>query len=416
MFIPTENMRVLLLPDYFQPEVFASSRMHDHRYSALADSGIEMICYTPYPCRGIDKATRKEYRKRRKEVLYDGKMNVHRFPLFKEGLNPFFRALRYFLQCFKQFNRGVFCARKFDVISVGSTPPIQGMMAGFVKKIRNKPIVYYLQDIFPDSLVGTGLARENGFLWKIGRVVEDYTYRNVDKIIVISEGFKRNIMTKGVPEDKIEIIYNWVDTDEIRPVAQEDNPVFKEFNIVRDKFTIVYAGNLGNAQNINIILGAAHDLPDVQFVIFGTGGMEEEIRSRIETDSLANVRLLPLQPYSRVSEVYSLGDACIVSCKAGLGGSAMPSKTWSIMACGRPVIASFDEGELKDILEKNDCGVFSHAENGPEFVAAIRFLKDNPDRREEMGRNARKFILENLTKEVGTRKYVEVIKSVVNKS
>ena len=127
-------------------------------------------------------------------------------------------------------------------------------------------------------------------------------------------------------------------------------------------------------------------------------------------ESLNNVHLFPLQPMERVSYVYSLGDACIVSCKAGLGGSAMPSKTWSIMSCGRPVIANFDEGELKEILEGNDCGVFTHAGDVQEFVDAIKLLADNPARCEGMGRNARQFILDNLTKGVGTQKYVDVIK------
>lgn len=164
----------------------------------------------------------------------------------------------------------------------------------------------------------------------------------------------------------------------------------------------------------------------VQFVIFGTGGLEEEIRRRIAEEGLTNVRQLPLQPYERVSQVYSLGDACVVSCKEGLGGSAMPSKTWTIMSCGRPVIASFDEGELKEIIEGNDnvnvndngnddgsrkpCGVFTHAGKVEEFVAAVRSLMADRERCEQMGRNARRFILENLTKEVGTRKYVDVIK------
>ena len=94
----------------------------------------------------------------------------------------------------------------------------------------------------------------------------------------------------------------------------------------------------------------------------------------------------------------------------------MPSKTWNIMSCGRPVVASFDEGELKEILEKNNCGVFSHAGNVQEFVDAIKALVADPSRCEEMGRNARQFILDNLTKEVGTKKYVDVIKSFEKQS
>lgn len=409
-------MTLLYLPAYFFPEVAASGYLADNRNKAFANAGFTSIAYVPTPCRGISKEERVKYCSKhyRIERLYDGRMIVHRFSLFTEGKNPVIRALRYALCWIKQFNRGLF-SKGIDCIYLASTPPIQGVLGGVLRILKRKPFVYNLQDIFPDSLVGTGLAHKGGFIWKIGRIIENFTYRNADKIIVISEDFKRNIMAKGVPEEKIEVIYNWVDENAVRPVAKEDNPLFEEFYLSREKFTIVYAGNLGNAQNISIILVAAYMLPEIQFAVFGTGGLEDEIRKRISAENLMNVHLNPLQPMERVSQVYSLGDACIVSCKAGLGGSAMPSKTWSIMSCGRPVIASFDEGELKDILEKNDCGVFAHAGNVQEFVNAIKFLKEDPSRCEEMGKKARQFILNNLTKEVGTKKYVDVIKSFEKK-
>ena len=212
-------------------------------------------------------------------------------------------------------------------------------------------MVYNAQDLFPETLSGTGLAKSGGLLWKIGMWVSNVTFRYSDMIIAISEDIKRSIVARGVPEEKVEVIYNWVDEKAIQPVDKADNPLFEEFGLDREKFTVVYAGNLGNAQNISIILDAASLLPEVQFALFGTGGLESEIRLRIEKEGLMNVHLNPLQPMERVSQVYSLGDACIVSCKAGLGGSAMPSKTWTIMSCGRPVVASFDEGELKDIIQ-----------------------------------------------------------------
>ena len=381
-----------------------------------------MVLYAPTPSRGLSKEEINRYKKIRVETNFDGHQVVHLYRMFSEGKNPVQRALRYTCSAFIQFFKGVFAkdARSCDVMFISSTPPIQGAMAGLVKKCRRDhiPMVYNLQDIFPDSLVGTGLAKKGGLLWKIGRAIENFTYRNADKIIVISQDFKRNIMAKGVPEEKIEVIYNWVDENAVQPVAKAENPLYEEFGLSREAFTVVYAGNLGNAQNIGIILEAARQINDndnvndnrVQFVIFGTGGLEEEIRRRIAEEGLTNVRLLPLQPYERVSQVYSLGDACVVSCKAGLGGSAMPSKTWTIMSCGRPVIASFDEGELKEIIESGPCGVFTHAGKVEEFVAAVRSLMADRDRCEQMGRNARQFILENLTKEVGTRMYVEVIK------
>lgn len=409
-------MKVLDLPAYFYPERMSSSHLDDSLREAFAKAGIEMAIYCPTPTRGISPELRKEYKGKKSEKMFGGMATVHRLSLYGEGTNPLLRALRYAIACVMQFNRTIFAkdARECDVMFITSTPPIKGAMAGIAKVFNRKPIVYNLQDVFPDSLVGAGLARKDGLLWKIGRKIESFTYRNADKIIVISEDFKRNIMSKGVPEYKIEVVYNWVDENAVLPVSDEENELFEEFGISRNKFRVVYAGNLGNAQNIEMIIEAAKCLllnPDIEFVIFGTGGLEEEIKAAKEREQLENLKILPLQPYERVPKVYGLGHVCIVSCKPGLGGAAMPSKTWSIMSSGRAVLASFDEGELKDILVNNDCGVFTHAGNIDEFVTSIRTLSINPDRCREMGANARRFILDNLTKEVGTRKYVDVIKS-----
>lgn len=415
-------MKILFLSAYSHPEYAASSYLSENRNQAFINAGINIVNYTPVPTRGVDDSTRKLYSEKLKdECLYDGKMVIHRFRLMKEGKNPLLRAVRYALSSLIQLFKGVFAkdARSCDVLFVGSTPPIQGMMASVVKKIRKIPFVYVVQDIFPDSLVGAGLAGKKGLLWKIGSAVANFTYRNADSIVVISQGFKKNLMAKGVPTEKITVIYNWVDENATAPVEDEDNELFAEFGISRDKFRVVYAGNLGNAQNIGIIVDAARRLKEnnnIEFIIFGKGGLEDEIKAIKEKEQLDNLKIMPLQPYERVSKVYGLGNVCIVACKAGLGGAAMPSKTWSIMSAGRAVLANFDEGELKEIVENNGCGVFTKADDLDGFVNAIEELAQQPEKCAEMGAKGREFILNNLTREVGTSKYVNVIRSVANKS
>lgn len=414
-------MKILYLTAYSYPEQSASSYLGVNRNQAFVEQGWNMVTYTPTPCRGINAETRKKYKKIKREERFDGHLVVHRFSMFAEGKNPVLRALRYALCTVKHFNRGVLAkdARSCDVMFIASTPPIQGAMAAMVKIFRRgMPFIYNLQDIFPDSLVGTGFAKKGGLLWRIGRVIENFTYRNADKIVVISQDFKENIMAKGVPEEKIQVIYNWVDENAIAPVADVDNELFEEFGIGKDKFRVVYAGNLGNAQNIEVILDAARQLKDnkqIEFIIFGKGGLEEDIKTAIANEQLYNIRILPLQPYDRVAKVYGLGHACIVACKPGLGGAAMPSKTWSIMSSGRAVLANFDEGELKEILEKNHCGAFTKADDLEGFVSTIENLSHHPELCIEMGANGRQFILDNLTRAVGTQKYINVIKSVVKR-
>lgn len=402
-------MRILIPFSYYHPEQCAGLFVVDDMTEEAARQGISSLITVPTPTRNVEP----EAKWSRNETLRDGMVQIHRFHMYGEGKNPVLRALRYLFCEMVQLHYMLW--KKYDVAFIDSTPPIQGLKLPIVRLFRKKPVVYNAQDLFPETLSGTGLAKSGGLLWKIGMWVSNVTFRNSDKIIAISHDIKRSMVARGVPAEKIEVVYNWVDEKDVQPVEKSANPLFEEFGLSRDKFTVVYAGNLGNAQNIGIVLDGAARLPEVQFALFGTGGLESEIRTRIEKDGLANVHLNPLQPVERVSYVYSLGDACIVSCKEGLGGSAMPSKSWSIMSCGRPVIASFDEGELKEILEKNNCGVFTHAGNVEEFVEGIKILAAASARCEEMGKNARQFILDNLTKEVGSKKYVEIIKSVVKK-
>ena len=407
-------MKVIFPFSYYYPEQCAGIFVVDDLMHRLAAEGDESVIYVPTPTRNV----REGVEWKRKEVHCDDKMVVKRFRMYGEGKNPLLRALRY---CFCElvYLHHLLCD-KYDVAFIDSTPPIQGLKLPIVRLFRKCPVVYNAQDLFPDTLSGTGLAKKGGLLWKIGSWVARVTFNNTDKIIAISEDIKRTLVEeKGIPADKVVVVYNWVDSDAVVPIAKEENPLFEEFGLNREKFHVVYAGNLGNAQNINIVVDAAARLRDnenVEFVVFGSGGLESDIRARIETEGLKNLRLLPLQPVERVKYVYSLGDVCLVSCKEGLGGSAMPSKTWSILSCGRPVLANFDEGELQMILTKNELGVFTKAGDLEGFVEAISQLAAEPEKCAEMGARGRQFILDNLTKDAGTRKYAEVLRSVCKKT
>jgi glycosyltransferase involved in cell wall biosynthesis len=124
--------------------------------------------------------------------------------------------------------------------------------------------------------------------------------------------------------------------------------------------------------------------------------------------------MLPFQPYKDISQVFSLGDASLVISKPGVGANSVPSKTWSIMSASRPVLANFDENELKDIITRNNCGIFTKAGDKEAFKESILALYRDRELAREMGRNGRKFVMENLTREHGTARYVEIIKSAVS--
>lgn len=443
-------MKILFLSSYFGSHV-ASSHLATNRNMAFVEQEWDMIFYAPTPSRGLSSEEIKKYRKQKTWYYYDNHLVAHLFWMFKERNNSILRAARYTISAIMEFFKGVFAkdARKCDVMLISSTPPIQGALAALVKKCRRDhiPFVYVLQDIFPDSLAGTGLAKKGGLLWKIGRVIENFTYRNADKIIVISQDFKRNIMAKGVPEEKIEVVYNWVDQNMVVDVPRDKNKLFDMYGLDRSKFYITYNGNIGLTQNMEMLCEVARELEqeglnDIHFVLTGNGaywgtlvsklrGLKEEKRVKApdgtEAITFGNITLLPFQPYEDISHVFSLGDVSLVISKPGVGENSVPSKTWSIMSASRPVLANFDENELKTILTGNanlndndnegrgPCGIFTKAGDKEAFKEAILKLYGDKELCKEMGKNGRQFVMDNLTKEVGTQKYVDVIKSVALK-
>lgn len=403
-------MKAIFPCSYYLPETAASLYITDNIVHACADKGIEVDLYTPSPTRNVPDGSVWE----REERQMDGKLRIHRFHLYGEGKNPMLRALRYFLGEFILLH---YCMwKKYDVAFVDSTPPIQGLKIPLIKWLKRKPTIYNVQDIFPDSLVGTGLTHEGSLIWKIGRMVEKITYRYADKIIVISEDFKKNIMAKGVPEDKIVVIYNWVDQNKVVDVPREENKLFDVYGLDRSKFYITYNGNIGLTQNMDMLLDVAKELQeeyeDIHFVLVGNGAYLDEVRRKVAEQQLDNVHLLPFQPYEDISHVFSLGDASLVISKPGVGANSVPSKTWSIMSASRPVLANFDENELKTIIENNHCGIFTKAGDKDAFKESILTLYNHRELCKEYGYNGRKFVLDNLTREVGTQKYVDVIKEV----
>lgn len=405
-------MKIFSLSSYFYPELTASSHLSKDKHEALTELGHQIYVIAPTPCRGVSKEVRNKYKKRPDEQFYNGMLTVHRFKMFREGSNPIFRCIRYILCAFRYYYLGIPASKNADIITTGSTPPIMGAVAALIKKKTKKPIIYNLQDIFPDSLVGSGLAKRNGFLWRIGRYLEDYTYNNVDKIIVPSESFRNNLINKGVKPDKITVIYNWIDTTAVTPMRKIDIPMYEELGINRENFHVVYAGNLGFAQNVQILLDAADILKskdDIDFLIFGTGGLKSQYENYSKKNNQLNVRFFPLQSLSKVSQVYSLADVSLVSCKKGFGESAIPSKTWSILSAGTPVLCSFDKGELQQIIEQNKIGLFSEADDVHSLVNNILTLYSNRDMCREYGLNGRLFVEKNLTREVGVAKYLNII-------
>lgn len=417
-------MRILRLRAYCYPESVAPSAMEEDKNEGFVKRNIVCINYTPVPSRGISDEVRKKYKKIKYEEFKDGHIIVYRFPMIKEGTNILQRSCKYLLCTVTEFFKGI-KAKDIDVVFSGSTPPTQGMLSAMVAKRlsrkykRKVPFVYSLQDIFPDSLVNAGMTKQGSFIWKIGRKIEDYTYRSADRIIVISEDFSNNIIAKGVPEKKIVIIPNWADTVSIHPVERNDNILFDRYNLDRNMFYISYCGNIGYSQNMDLLLDTAKEIKDVyetvRFIIIGDGAAKADVKKRIKDESIDNVIMLPFQPYEDIAYVFSLGDVGLIISKPRIGGSSVPSKTWSIMAAERPILASFDEeSALFKLIKDVDCGICVKAGDRENLVKSIgKLYKEDCY---AMARRGRAYIETVLNKELSVEKYIGTIEDAVNES
>ena len=412
-------MKILKLSPYYFPEQISSSHLTEDLENAYINAGFDIVIHVPTPTRGVSQETFEKYKQIKNEKLHDGHITVHRFRMFRERRNPIQRVVRYIFVNFIQYLKAG-KEKEVDIIVAGSTPPTQGLLCSLVKRKLNKkykrsiPFVFVLQDVFPDSLVQAGMTRKGSLIWKIGRKVENYTYANVDRIIVISEDIKQSIIKKGVPELKITVIRNWIDTQDVKPISKENNSLRVELGLDEDIFYVVYAGNLGKAQGVEILIDAASQMKSdksIKFLIFGNGVEEDALKKKIDALGIDNVKIYPLQPASRVSEVYSLGDVCIVTCKKGYGQNAFPSKVVSIMATATPVIVAFDkESELCQVLEEYQFGLYSEPENATSLSESIQYLKGHREESEKMGRNGRMLVEQQFSKEICTSKYVALMK------
>lgn len=409
-------MKILFLPVYHYPEKAASLYMGDNAREAYAAKGWEMKVICPSPSRGVDDETRRKYINSPDSEELNGAVKVRRFKLYREGKGILGRVLRYFI-CQGRHYRLARKEKNVDVLFVSSTPPIQGLLMTRVKRILGCKTVYNLQDIFPDSLVNAGITRKGSLVWKLGRLIENKTYYNADKIVVISERFKRNIMEKGVPEEKITVIRNWVDDTAIVPVKRDDNPLFDRLGLEKACFYVTYCGNIGKSQNLELLVNVAYmlrDETDIKFIIIGEGVCRDELESKVNELGLDNIRLINFLPQEDIRYVFGMGNVGLVISKPGIGTSSVPSKTWSIMCAERAVLASFDiDSELGDIISKSGCGVCLPPDDAIGLVETIKELRDNPSLCERYGRNGRNYVLANLTKDVGCSKLTEVIGDLV---
>ncbi|HEY4333987.1 MAG TPA: glycosyltransferase family 4 protein, partial [Ilumatobacteraceae bacterium] len=249
---------------------------------------------------------------------------------------------------------------------------------------------FNIQDVFPDAAITTG-AITNAHVIRVARWLEVTSYKRSDAVTVLSEDLRENVVAKVGPRRgaAVRVIPNFVLTDEIRPLDRMT--AYRAELGIGTEPVVMYAGNVGFSQSLDLVLAAAAALPDATFVINGDGSARAELENRAR--GRTNVRFGDYQPMDRLAEVLATADVHVVPLRAGLGRVSVPSKTYSILAAGRPVVAAIDPGtEVPRILAAAGCGLAVAPDDAPEFIAAVRTLLADSSAREAMGRRGREWV------------------------
>ncbi|MFP5351563.1 MAG: glycosyltransferase family 4 protein [Actinomycetota bacterium] len=384
-------MKLVVVTPHFAPDVAPTGTVWTRIVEELAKRGHEVEVVTSLPWYRTHAVEDDFAGKlvRHEDVPWGRITRLHPFPA------PDKRALFHRAAAFAGFSvMGAAIGSRGEPVDgvIAVSPPLTLGLTGLsIARARKGPLVFNIQDVYPDIAVELGVFDE-GPLISATRRLERFCYDHADAVTVLSEDLQDNVRAKTKDPSKVRVIPNFVDVDAIAP-ADKNNSYRREFGL-EGKTVVMYAGNVGLSQSLDIVLEAAGALayePDLVFVINGQGAARDELVRK--ASGMSNVVFVDMQPIERLPEVLSSADMHLVPLKRGLARSSVPSKTYSIMAAGRPVIASVDAGsEVARLVERSEGGIAVPPEDAEALTKAIRRLLDAPEEQERMGASGRSFV------------------------
>ncbi|MCI8403030.1 MAG: glycosyltransferase family 4 protein [Lachnospiraceae bacterium] len=402
-------MKITVIAGYYPPEQSADTRLNQDLVESLAKRGEDVTLIVPFPSRGVSEKVQKEYLNKKYEKINDH-LEIYRVgkpKKYKQGIVK--RGIVFLIKSFQLYK----IAKKMesDICFIVSTPPTLGYIAALLSK--KKKVIYKLQDAFPDSLIHTKNMNEKAFTVKFFRKLESWIYRKVSRICTVSDDLKKTLLSRNVPEEKISVIYDWIDENKCLPVNREANFLFDKFNLDRSKLYIVYGGNIGLLQNLKTIVLVSERFkesnPELGFVIIGDGSWKTELDRILEAGDHSNVFCFPMQPTEDIAYVYSLGDIGLVSLQPGVTKIALPSKTWDIMSAGRAVLCEIDlYSGLCNIVKENKTGYCVEPNDVDGMEKTIRKMLSDREEMKKMGERGREYICNHLTRDAAVERYIQI--------
>ncbi len=301
-----------------------------------------------------------------------------------------------------------------DRLVILTNPPMYPLVGLLLNFFRREPYVYVLMDLFPEAIIRTGAMKPKGLLARLLTRLTKATFLRAKKVITLGTCMASLVEDYGVPPAKIEIVRNWANDELVRPIAPQDNPLRQELGL-GGKFIVMYSGNMGHAQRFEDILQAAENLrerDDIHFLFIGGGVRRSEIETFRDEHGLDSITVLNYFPREQLAYSLPLGDAHLVCVREGFEGIQVPSKSYGIMAAGRPIIYQGNSnGEVARMIREEGGGVVVAEGDADGLTEIIRRWADNPADAHQAGSQARKILEQRYTERIGLRKYQEILES-----
>ena len=405
--------KLAILTQYYPPETGApQNRLHSLSKNMIA-CGYDVTVFTGmpnYPNMEVGEGYKKKWRS--SEVIDEVK--VYRSWLFVSK-NPsiIFRLMNYFSFCATSFFRMLVNMKRSEVIICESPPLFLGITAVLISRIKRTPLVFNVSDLWPKSAEELGLIK-NKFIIRITTLLEEWIYRKSTAICGQTQGIVEDIQSR-FPEKPIYWFPNGVDAELIERDFSLTPSLRKEYGINGQTLVIGYAGIIGHAQGLEIIISAAKVLSnqDVLFLLAGSGPVLSSLQEMVKAEGLQNIMFIGSFPKEKMLEVIATFDLAFVPLKKSkLFLGAIPSKIFENLALKKPLLLGVD-GEAKALfIEQGKAGLFYEPENSTELIKAIEKFISDKSLRYELGENGRKFVIENFNRKQIAESFAEFLKNL----
>ena len=404
-------MRLLVLCPHFEPDVAPTGVVMTRIVAELAGEGHEIRVVTSLPWyhrHRVEPAWRGRLVRRSRPRAGVRVVHVHPFPMSKGSVAA--RAVGF--AAFTALASAAAAGSRFrpDAVLAMSPPLTLGVAGRLAARRWRVPFVFNVQDIFPDAAIEVGALRGRRLI-AAARRLERFVYRRAAAVTVLSADMEANVAAKLGPAatTELRVIPNFCDIEQIRPADR--HTAYRAEHGLGDRIVVMYAGNVGFSQPLELLVHAARSLQhrdDVVFVINGEGSARPGLQA--SATDLRNLVFVDYQPAERLAEVLASADIHVVVLREGLACASVPSKLYSILAAGRPVLAAVDPGtEVTRVLERAGCGVAVAAGDSDGFGAAVASLIDDTEGRSAMGRRGRSFVEGWLTPSAAAKAYAALV-------